>query len=69
VTARRLAVVAALLAACAGGRASSPAPGATRLAADAGLEPAPLAPGFAALRARFDADAARTRLLVLASPT
>jgi hypothetical protein len=65
VNARPLALAAALLAACAGGGASAP-----RVApALAAAEPLPLEAGFLALRARFDADAARARLLVLASPT
>jgi hypothetical protein len=65
---RPLALAAALLAACAGGGASAPrvAPAAVAAAISA---PIPLEAGFAALRARFDADAARARLLVLASPT
>ena len=62
---RPLALAAALLVACAGGGAAPPR-GAPAAAA---AEPIPLEAGFPALRARFDADAARARLLVLASPT
>ena len=68
---RPLALAAALLAACAGGGAAAPfdsaAPPSGRTGAAA--EPVPLDAGFSTLRARFDADAARARLLVLASPT
>jgi hypothetical protein len=68
VNVRPLALAAALLAACASSGASAPRVAAAPAAA-ATSDPIPLETGFAALRARFDADAARARLLVLASPT
>ncbi|MFL5274585.1 MAG: hypothetical protein ACJ79E_21220 [Anaeromyxobacteraceae bacterium] len=67
VNVRPLALAAALLAACAGSGASAPRTVPVAAAARAG--PIPLEPGFPALRALFDADAARARLVVLASPT
>jgi hypothetical protein len=67
---RALALVAAALVACAAQR-TAPAPSPALAPAVESLpgEPIALAPGYPELRSRFDADAARARLLVLASPT